>query len=179
MRTRRHCSPGASDFDARGGGGGACHGAIREGDEVADECVGVVPRHVDPVVRDGEERRFRAGRFGMPVKLHVHPAGPLYNRVAADRVRERGDDYSRSIVARRLNSSVDVSDEIAGPLAAERIGNRGLEPEDGQVADGRLNRSNRVQLGVGVTVTTACLAALPPNVATKLGTKRSKSAGGT
>src|ERR1700756_3633821 len=36
-----------------------------------------------------------------------------------------------------------------------------------------------VLLGVGVTVKTPCLDVVPPNVATKLATKRSKSSGAT
>src|SRR5260370_40651842 len=54
-----------------------------------------------------------------------------------------------------------------------------LKPKTDKVPTGVSTNCDIVLLEVGVTVKTPCLEVVPPNVATKLTTKRSKSSGAT
>ena len=81
----------------------------------------------------------------MPVQLHVHPARPLDDGVAADRIRKRGDDDLGMVGPGGADRRVHIGDEIAGPLGAERVRDRRLEAEDRQRAGRRQH-----QLGHGL-----------------------------
>jgi hypothetical protein len=65
------------------------------------------------------------------------PPGPADDRVAPDRIGERRDDDVGAVRARRLHRHVDVADQIAGALVAERIRDRRLEAEHRDRADRR------------------------------------------
>src|SRR4029077_199911 len=54
-----------------------------------------------------------------------------------------------------------------------------LNPNTDTVPTGVMTSCDMVRLGVGVTVKTPCLVVVPPNVAIRLATKRSKSCGAT
>jgi len=54
-----------------------------------------------------------------------------------------------------------------------------LKPKTDTVPAGVKTNCDMVLLGVGVTVKTPCFYVVPPNVATRLVTNRSKSSGAT
>jgi hypothetical protein len=67
----------------------------------------------------------------MPVELCIHTAGPLNNGISSDRIVERTDKDIRASRAGGVDCCVDVGHQIAGPLHAEWIRDRRLEPEYG------------------------------------------------
>ena len=138
MRICRIVSPGPADHAGIRVRIVGDHLAVREVQPPPNEVVRLVTRHVHAIVRHAMQRRV-VGCLRMPVELHREAAGPLNDRVLADRIVKRIDQYVGAGRTRRFHRLIDVRHEIAGALVAERIGNRRFETEHREHADGRLN----------------------------------------
>src|SRR5258708_37338518 len=99
-----------------------------KGEEVMDEGVRPVRCDVDAILGDSLQCRI-IGRGRVPVKLHIHAARPLDNRITAYGVRKWSHEHGSAGRLRCLGGCVEICHKIARTLTAERRGNRGLEPE--------------------------------------------------
>src|ERR1700688_3895767 len=90
--------------------------------------------------------------------------------------------------ATKTSAPVALAARIASSISVTRYpvrsnpngyGTGVLNPNTDTVPAGVMTSCDMVLLGVGVTVKTPCLAVVPPNVAIRLATKRSKSCGTT
>src|SRR5271170_1647275 len=68
--------------------------AVREGKKAASEFGNLVRRYIYPVLRNGLKCRVR-WRSCVPVELHIHPAGPLYDGIPPDGIIKRTDQDIR------------------------------------------------------------------------------------
>ena len=136
-----------------------------------------VRRHVDAILRN---RLAAPGRMAPSCASRVACLlrRAMDDGIPADRIVEWSHQDVRAGRPRRAYRLVQVGHEVACPLHAERIRDRRLESETEMVPTGVSTSCDMVLLGVGVTVKTPCLVVVPPNVATRLATKRSKSSGG-
>ena len=73
----------------------------------------------------------------MPVELCVDSAGPLDDRVAPNRIVERGHEDIGAGRAGGTNRRVHVGHQVSSPLRAEWVGYRCLESENGHGPDWR------------------------------------------
>src|SRR5271170_583646 len=78
------------------------HFAMREPHEGIHKIVGLIARYVDPVVRNGFERRI-CGWREVPIQLHLDTARPLNDGVNPDRILEWLDNYFCSRRSRSLD----------------------------------------------------------------------------
>src|SRR5580658_6128101 len=111
------------DLDARCADVIGDHFAMREGQETAKESRHSIGGHIDSVCWNGLERCIRR-RGRMPVKLRIHSAGPLDDRISSDRILKRRDNNISAGCTSGADRLIHIRYEIAGSFLAERMRNR-------------------------------------------------------
>src|SRR5580700_8880853 len=103
--------------------------ALRESEKALNERCHTFWGNIDAVLRNPLQRGVRRRR-GVPIELHIHPAGPLDHGVFTDRIVERSDEKIRTVGLRRPNRRIQVGHEITGPFGSEWVRYGRFESED-------------------------------------------------